>query len=186
MIYGGTEWTLVKNFGFSESEAKAAVQGYFEGFPGVKVWMEEVYRQLEERGYVVYPEYGYIKRMDAKKPANTWDKDAMRQYRAALRTCQNALIQGYSAFIVKEAIVKLHQAFRQAGMQARVAFQVHDEIGVLAPYAEAEQVAGMMEGIMTRWLGAVKLCSDIEFKRTMSKNEKSLTLEEIRALARRA
>lgn len=183
MIYGGTEYTLQRNFGFTKAEAKAAVQGYFEGFPGVKVWMDAVYRQLEERGYVEYPDYGYVKRMDAVRPANKWDKDAMRQYEAALRSCQNALIQGYSAFIVKDAIVQLRRAFLEEGLKARVAFQVHDEIGVLAPYTEAERVAQLMEAKMTRWLGAVKLGSDIEFKRTMSKNEKSLSLEEVRALA---
>jgi DNA polymerase I-like protein with 3'-5' exonuclease and polymerase domains len=184
MIYGGTSWTLQKNFGFTEEEAEAAVQGYFEGFPGVKVWMDQVYQELSQKGYVVYPEYGYIKRMDTQPPTNKWDKDAARQYRAALRSCQNALIQGYSAFIVKDAIVQLNKAFLEQTLESRVAFQVHDEIGVLAPYREAEQVGTLMSSIMTKWLGKVLLTSEVEYKRTMSKNEPSLTLEELRALAR--
>ena len=190
LIYGGTEYTLIRNFGFSEEEARQLINGYFEAYPTVKVWMEEVYRQLEEKGYVVYPDYGYIKRMDLpevlkKARREVWpiilnnDPEAKRQYYGALRSCQNALIQGYSAFVVKEAIVRMQRRFEEEGLDAQVIFQVHDEIGVLAHVKDAKRVADIMLETMERDLNGVKLTAEPEFKRSMSKVEAPILLEEL-------
>jgi DNA polymerase I-like protein with 3'-5' exonuclease and polymerase domains len=177
LIYGGTAYTLVRNFGFSEQEAHQLIAGYFEAYPQVKTWMEQVYAELESNGYVRYPEYNYIKRMDAVKPRDVWNKMAMRQYRGALRTCQNALIQGYSAFVVKDAIVKMSRRFAEEGLDAQVIFQVHDEVGVLARLDCAERVAQVMLECMERDLNGVKLQAEPEFKLSMSKTETPLTPE---------
>lgn len=152
--------------------------------------MEEVYRQLEEKGYVVYPNYGYIKRMDLpevlkKARREVWsiilnnDPEAKRQYYGALRSCQNALIQGYSAFVVKEAIVRMQRRFEEEGLDAQVIFQVHDEIGVLAHVKDARRVADIMLETMERDLNGVKLTAEPEFKRSMSKVEASIPLEKL-------
>ncbi|ABU96844.1 hypothetical protein [Thermus phage P23-45] len=180
LIYGGTEFTLIKNFGFSEEEAKQLIQGYFEAYPVVKTWMEEVYRELEEKGFVEYPIYGYIKRMDLpqalrKLPKDKWplvlnnDPDARKQYYASLRSCQNALIQGFSAFVVKDAIVQMQRAFEAEGLDAQVIIQVHDEIVVLAKEEHAERVAQIMVEKMEREVNGVLLKAEPEFKRTLSK-----------------
>lgn len=190
LIYGGTEYTLIRNFGFSEEEARQLIQGYFEAYPTVKVWMEEVYRQLEEQGYVVYPDYGYVKRMDLpevlkKAKKEIWpiilnnDPEARRQYYGALRSCQNALIQGYSAFVVKEAIVRMQERFQKEGLDAQVIFQVHDEIGVLAAVKDAKRVAQIILEVMERNLNGVLLTAEPEFKRSMSKVEPPIPEEEL-------
>jgi len=192
LIYGGTKFTLVKNFGFSEEEAEQLIQGYFEAYPRVKTWMESVYKQLEEQGYVEYPIYGYIKRMDipeklrrARKEMWSYilanDRDTSRQYHAALRTCQNALIQGTSAFIVKEAIVEIDKRLKAEGLDAWVAYQVHDEIGVQANVKHAKRVAEIMLECMVREVNGVRLDAEPEFKRTMSKAEPALAEEELYA-----
>lgn len=182
LIYGGTKHTLVRNFGFAELEAESLIEGYFEAYPKVAQWMRAVYDQLEEHGCVVYPEYGYVKRMDAAKPKDRWDKEGMRQYKAALRTCQNALIQGYSAFVVKEAIVKMTRRFAQEGLDAQVIYQVHDEVGVLARLEHAPRVSRVMLETMQRDLNGVKLLAEPEYKLTMSKAEAPLTEEDLSAL----
>lgn len=194
LIYGGTKFTLVKNFGFSEEEAEQLIQGYFKAYPRVETWMEEVYRQLGKQGYVEYPIYGYIKRMDLPEKLRRarkemWphilanDRDTSRQYHAALRTCQNALIQGTSAFIVKEAIVEIDRRLKAEGLDAWVAYQVHDEIGVQANVKHAKRVAEIMLECMVREVNGVRLDAEPEFKRTMSKAEPALTEEELYACA---
>jgi DNA polymerase I-like protein with 3'-5' exonuclease and polymerase domains len=180
LIYGGTEYTLVKNFGFSEEEASKLIQGYFEAYPRVKAWMDEVYQELEDKGYVEYPIYGYIKRMDLPKalrrmPKDKWplvlnnDPEARKQYYASLRSCQNALIQGFSAFVVKEAIVQIQQALEAEGLDAQVIIQVHDEIVVLAREDQAQRVAEIMVEKMERSINGVQLKAEPEIKRTLSK-----------------
>jgi DNA polymerase I-like protein with 3'-5' exonuclease and polymerase domains len=182
LIYGGTAYTLIRNFGFQEQEAVQLIQGYFEAYPQVKTWMERVYKELETKGYVVYPEYNYIKRMDAVKPRDAWNKEAMRQFKAALRTCQNALIQGYSAFLVKDAIVKMTKRFNEENLDAQVIFQVHDEIGVLARAECAKKAAQIMLECMERDINGVRLQAEPEFKLTMSKTEAPMPPELVDSL----
>lgn len=190
LIYGGTQYTLIRNFGFSEEEASQLIEGYFQAYPRVKTWMEEVYRELEEKGYVEYPIYGYIKRMDLPEKLRRarkelWphllasDRSLARQYHAALRTCQNALIQGLSAFVVKEAIVQIDRRLREEGLDAWVAYQVHDEIGVQANVKHAKRVMEIMLECMVREVNGVKLEAEPELKRTMSKAEKPIKEEEL-------
>lgn len=194
LIYGGTQYTLVRNFGFTEDEALQLIEGYFKAYPRVKVWMEEVYKELEEKGYVEYPIYGYIKRLDLPEKLRRamkelWphiianDREVSRQYHAALRTCQNALIQGLSAFVVKEAIVEIDRRLKEEGLDAWVAYQVHDEIGVQANVKHAKRVMEIMLECMVREVNGVKLDAEPELKRTMSKAEAPIKEEELHGTA---
>ena len=189
LIYGGTEFTLMKNFNFPENEAKALIAGYFEAYPGVASWMDSVYRQLETTGYVTYPDYHYIKRMDLpealrKLPRSKWplvlnnDREAKRQYMGALRSCQNALIQGYSAFVVKEAIVNIQNELDARKIPAQVVAQVHDEIVCEADAAFAAEVVQVMLRHMQRVVNGVNLSAEPEVKYTLSKAEEPLTLDQ--------
>jgi DNA polymerase I-like protein with 3'-5' exonuclease and polymerase domains len=152
--------------------------------------MEEVYKELEEKGYVEYPIYGYIKRLDLPEKLKRarkelWphivanDREVSRQYHAALRTCQNALIQGLSAFVVKEAIVEIDRRLREEGLDAWVAYQVHDEIGVQANVKHAKRVMQIMLECMVREVNRVELDAEPELKRTMSKAEPPIPEEEL-------
>jgi len=176
VIYGGTEWTLQKNFGMSNGEANKLIQGYFQAYPGVDKWMKDTYKTLRTDGYIVYPEYGFIKHLDLPN-APRGSREYDRQMAAALRSSQNALIQGYSAYIVKDAIRKMQAIFEKKGMKSRVLFQVHDEIGVHAPIDEAQEVYDIMHKVMEREVNGVQLRAEGEFKFTMSKSEEYSTLE---------
>lgn len=177
IIYGGTEWTLQRNFGFSPMQAVQLIEGYFKAYPGVKKWMGDVYAVLRTDGRITYPEYGFIKRLDMPNvPRGSREYD--RQYSAALRSSQNALIQGTSAYIVKDAIRQMHAEFLRRGMAARVSFQVHDEIGCITPLSEAREVFDIMHSVMHRELNGVKLRADGGYKFSMSKSEEYATLEE--------
>lgn len=180
MVYGGTEFTLQKNFGFSEQEAKMAVAGYFEGFPGVKVWMDKVYAHFTRHKQMAYPEFGYIKRMDMPDPLLEFQdpKAYQRQFRAALRTCQNALIQGLSAFIVKKAIVGIARELEERGFDAWVCLQIHDEIGCMARTTQAQEVQEVMMRHMQRTVEGVFLGAEPEIKATLSKSEAAIDLED--------
>ena len=174
LIYGGSSWTLIKNFGFTETEAEELIAAYFRTFPAVKEWMDSVYAALKRDGYVTYPEFGFVKRMDV----TSWKTyEEKRQFNACLRSCQNALIQGTSAFIVKAAINAISQQLRARALKSFVSFQIHDEIGCLAPESEAAEVYDIMKACMERDFAGVFLGAEGELVRTMSKSAKALELD---------
>jgi DNA polymerase I-like protein with 3'-5' exonuclease and polymerase domains len=95
--------------------------------------MDETYTILDRDHQIVYPEFGYVKRMDLL-PEWLQFKDPKAyegQFRAAKRRCLNALIQGCSAFIVKKALVEIAQDFRAEHLDAQVLYPIHDEVGAL-------------------------------------------------------
>lgn len=146
--------------------------------------MQEVYAELEEHHQTVYPIYNYVKRMDLPDPMLQFrdPKAYRRQFQAALRTCQNAKIQGLCAFIVKEAIVQINDDLEAEGLDAFIAYQIHDEIGVLAHKSVARRVIEIMEARMTRTINGVELTAEADIKFTMSKLEAPTSLEALEAM----
>jgi DNA polymerase-1 len=67
---------------------------------------------------------------------------------AAERMAINAPIQGAAADIIKIAMVRLHQAFQEQRLRARMMLQVHDELIVEAPDEEILRTAKLMCEIM--------------------------------------
>ena len=60
----------------------------------------------------------------------------------------NMPIQGSAADIIKIAMVRVDKALREAGLKARLVLQIHDELIVDAPEAEAKTVGQLMETCM--------------------------------------
>ena len=52
MVYGISDFGLSNNLGISRKEAKAYIDTYFERFPGIKNYMDEVVREARDKGYV--------------------------------------------------------------------------------------------------------------------------------------
>ena len=182
-LYAGTWYTLYRNFGFPKEKAKALEQGFRKAYPGLVAWMQDIYNTLEKNGQIVYPEFGYIKRMDMPAPyLRHKDPEAYRrQYEAAKRTCLNAAIQGYAAWIAKQAAVKTQRELEAEGLDAQVMYQVHDELGLLVHRKDAERAEQILINNMRRWVKDVWLDADPEMKLTMSKAEEALALEEVQS-----
>ena len=180
-LYAGTWYTLHRNFGFSKEKAQMLEAGFKKAFPRLSEWMEETYATLRRDGQIEYPEFGYIKRMKMpprglqKKDPQAYDK----QVQAALRTCLNALIQGYAAFIAKQAVVETNQALKEAGLDAQVWYQIHDEIAVLAHKRDAAKAKEILVSKMERTVQGVFLGVDPEYKYTLSKAEKGVEESEL-------
>jgi DNA polymerase I len=184
MVFGGSVYTIMNRLGVTKEEAQQLYDGYFESFPGVKRWMDEVYQILTDSGQITYPEFGFVKHMDLP-PAELELGDPrgyQRQFQAALRTCQNALIQGWCAFVVKKAIVDIERDLRALGLRdqdAQVVLQVHDEIGVLTKREYATQVAEIMSTNMNREFMGVQLTASPEFKRSLSKQAVTIPYDQL-------
>ncbi len=121
LIYGMSAFGLAKQLGISRSEAKDYVDRYFEHYPGVKNYMDNIRESAREKGYVetLFHRRLYLPEIKAKNAMR-------RQY--AERTAINAPMQGTAADIIKRAMIEVDAWLNKSNVDARMIMQVHDEL----------------------------------------------------------
>ena len=155
IVYGISEFTLAKNIGTSRWEAKAFIERYFARYPGVKTYMDESVK----RGYA----QGYVTTLMGRRrylPELQSGNYSLRSF--GERCAMNSPIQGTAADIIKLAMIRVYDALKRGGFQARLIMQVHDELIIEAPEAEAARVAELLRDCMENVCAlAVPLKTDI-------------------------
>ena len=136
-IYGQGPFALSNQLGISQDEAKAFIADYFERFAGVRAFLDDCVETAREQGYVetLFGRRRYIPEIKDKN-------FNLRSF--AERTAQNTPLQGSAADLIKRAMVAIHRALPAAGLEARLLLQVHDELVVEAPTAEAERAGALV------------------------------------------
>ena len=128
---------MAEDIGVSRAEAKSYIDNYLNKYHGVRDFMAAVVEQGTKEGYVstLYGRRRWIPEL----------KDGKYMVReAAKRMAMNAPIQGTAADIIKLAMLRVDKALKAAGLEARLVLQVHDELIVECPEAEAETVAALV------------------------------------------
>jgi DNA polymerase-1 len=122
LIYGMSPFGLTRATDFTLPEAEEFVKVYFERFPGVRRYLDEVRVKAAEAGYVetLLGRRRYFPEFAAGAPHNIRAR--------AEREATNSPIQGTAADIIKRAMLGLPQALQEAGLAARMLLQVHDEL----------------------------------------------------------
>ena len=138
IVYGISAFSLSQDLGVTVAEAKDYMEAYFATFPGVRRYMDEVVERARETGYV---ETLLHRRRDL--PELTSSNKNMRAF--GERVALNMPIQGTAADVMKLAMVTVWKRLREEKPQARLVLQVHDELIVECPEAEAEAVARLLE-----------------------------------------
>ena len=141
VVYGISDFGLSNNLGISRKDAKNYIDTYFERFPGIKNYMENIVREARDKGYV---ETLYKRRREL--PDINSRNFNVRNF--AERTAINSPIQGSAADILKVAMINLDKALTDAGLSTRMLLQVHDEIVLEVPMAELETVKAMVKETM--------------------------------------
>ena len=137
IVYGISEFSLADDIGVSRAEAKSYIDNYLSKYHGVRDFMAAVVEQGTREGYVstLYGRRRYIPEL----------KDGKYMIReAAKRMAMNAPIQGTAADIIKLAMLRVDKAVKAAGLAAKLVLQVHDELILECPEAEAEAVAALV------------------------------------------
>ncbi len=121
LMYGMSAFGLAKQLGISRGEAQAYVDLYFDRYPGVKKYMDDIRDKARESGYVetVFGRRLYLPEINARNAQR-------RQY--AERSAINAPMQGTAADIIKKAMISVHDWLQQRSRGARMIMQVHDEL----------------------------------------------------------
>lgn len=133
IIYGITAFGLTERLGISRTEAKQLIDNYFKTYPRVYAYMQESIARARENGYTetILGRRCYLRDINS---ANA----TVRGF--AERNAINAPIQGSAADIIKVAMVRIHQRFREEGIRSKMILQVHDELNFSVLPEERERV----------------------------------------------
>ena len=121
LMYGMSAFGLAKQLGISRHEAQEYVDLYFDRYPGVRKYMDDIRTRASEQGFVetVFGRRLYLPEINARNAQR-------RQY--AERTAINAPMQGTAADIIKRAMITVHDWLNTDRPGARMIMQVHDEL----------------------------------------------------------
>ena len=137
IVYGISAWSLAGDIGVSTSEAKEYMDAYYEKYPGVHQYMEDIKEKEREDGYVVtlYQRRRYLPELKSSN-FNT------RSF--GERVALNMPIQGTAADIIKLAMVNVANRLKKEKLEGKLILQVHDELIVECPEKEAETVSKLL------------------------------------------
>ncbi len=141
IIYGISGFGLSKQLGCSPGEAGSFIKAYLDRFHELRDWMESTKAFARAHGYV---ETLFGRRIHI---AGIGDKNAARRA-GAERQAINAPLQGTAADVMKRAMIRMPEALVEAGLNARLLLQVHDELGFEVPKAEIEKTAALAQKVM--------------------------------------
>lgn len=133
IVYGISAFSLSQDIGVYPNEAKAYIDAYLEKYHGVRDYMSAIVEKAKKDGYVDTL-YGRRRYLPELKSANF----NMRSF--GERVALNMPVQGTAADIIKIAMVNVHAHLAKEGLSAKLILQVHDELIVECPEAEAERV----------------------------------------------
>lgn len=138
IIYGMSEFRLSKDIGMSISEARDFINKYFETYPEVKIYMDEVVETCKKQGYVstLLNRKRYIPTIN--------DKNFMVRQQAQ-RYAMNTPIQGTGADILKLAMIEVDKALKEKNLKSQMILQVHDELIFDVFEDELEEVMSLVK-----------------------------------------
>ena len=158
LAYGMGKASLAASTGMSVPQAEAFIARYFRAFPSLQRWLSRTKREAAQTGYVetVLGRRRYLPRLLSNSGASP-----ERRSRAE-REAINTPVQGSAADVMKLAMIKLHTRLQCEGYAARMTLQVHDEVVLDCPRAEAEAVQHLVaEELANAYPMRASLAADI-------------------------
>ena len=137
IVYGISDFSLSQDIGVARWEAKEYMEKYFERFSGVHAYMADVVEKAKRDGYVCTL-LGRRRWLPELKSSNF----NLRSF--GERVALNMPIQGTAADVIKLAMIHVDERLRADAPAARLVLQVHDELIVECPEAEAERVKALL------------------------------------------
>jgi DNA polymerase-1 len=152
IIYGISSFGLSERLTIGRKEAKELIDGYFNSYPGVKVYMDESINKARDVGYVttMFGRRRYLRDIHSRNQVVRGNAE---------RNAINAPIQGSAADIIKIAMVRINDRMKSEKLLSKMILQVHDELIFEVEMSELEKLREM---VLFEMSNAVKL--DIPLK----------------------
>ncbi|HDP16220.1 MAG TPA: DNA polymerase I, partial [Candidatus Omnitrophica bacterium] len=152
IVYGMSAFGLSRGLSIDPASAQEFIDSYFERYPRIKLYMEDIIEEARDMGYVttLFNRRRYIPEIIS---------GSVREQQQAERIAINTPIQGSAADLIKIAMINIHKELMSGETAARMILQVHDELVFEVPEKEAGSIAVLVREKME---SAVKLNVPIE------------------------
>jgi len=147
IVYGISAFSLAQDLKITKKEAEEYMNIYFERYPKIKKYLENIVKDAEETGYVltILNRRRFIPEIKASNKIVKALGD---------RLAMNAPIQGSAADIIKLAMVNVYNKLNEKKLKSELILQVHDELILNVKKEEFEEVKNLVEHEMEN---AIKL-----------------------------
>lgn len=141
IVYGQQAYGLSQSLHISMAEARDMIDRYYEAYPGVCTFLDNVVARAKQTGYAetMYGRRRHIPELKAKNPQ-------LRGF--GERTAMNHPMQGTAADIIKIAMARVSRRLEEEGFAAHMILQVHDELDFECPVDEVERLTTMVRDVM--------------------------------------
>lgn len=141
IVYGQQAYGLSQSLHISMAEARDMIDRYYEAYPGVRTFLDNVVARAKQTGYAetMYGRRRHIPELKAKNPQ-------LRGF--GERTAMNHPMQGTAADIIKIAMARVSRRLEEESFAAHMILQVHDELDFECPVDEVERLTAMVRDVM--------------------------------------
>jgi DNA polymerase-1 len=152
IIYGISSFGLSERLNIGRKEAKELIDGYFNSYPGVKIYMDESIKKARDAGFVttMFGRKRYLRDIHSRNQVVRGNAE---------RNAINAPIQGSAADVIKIAMIRIYERMKSEKLLSKMILQVHDELIFEVVESELEK---LKELVLFEMSNAVKL--DIPLK----------------------
>lgn len=138
IVYGISGFGLSRDLNISKKQAEAYINDYFETYPDVKQFMDELVEQGKEKGYVT-------SLFGRRRPIPELSAKNFMQRQFGERIAMNSPIQGTAADIIKIAMIRVHRRLKEGKYRSRLILQIHDELLIETYREEIPEVKAILE-----------------------------------------
>lgn len=147
IVYGISDFGLAQDLGISLKEAHHYITHYYDQYPRIRSYLDSLKQMAYDKGYVetMFGRRRYV--TELKSPNRN-----LRNF--GERAAMNTPVQGSAADIIKIAMNRISYFLEEAGLDARLILQVHDELIVECHQSQIEEASKLLKEAME---GAIDL-----------------------------
>ena len=138
IVYGISGFGLSRDLNISRKQAEEYINDYFDTYPGVKKFMDELVEEGKEKGYVT-------SLFGRRRPIPELVSKNFMQRQFGERIAMNSPIQGTAADIIKIAMIRVHSKLKEGNFRSRLILQIHDELLIETHQDEIPEVTKILE-----------------------------------------
>ncbi|MGB8454389.1 MAG: DNA polymerase I [Anaerocolumna sp.] len=143
IVYGISSFGLGQGLNISRKEAEDYISRYFETYPRVKQYLDDLVLKGKENGYVTT----YFGR---RRPIPELNSSNFMQRSFGERVAMNSPIQGTAADIIKIAMIRVNERLKDLKLRSRLILQIHDELLIETHKEEIKQVSSILKDEMQK------------------------------------
>ena len=143
IIYGISSYGLSQDLSITKAKAKEYIEGYFETYPVVKKYLDDIVSFAKENGYAttIY---------NRRRPIPEISSSNFMQRQFGERIAMNSPLQGTAADIIKIAMINVYKRLAEEKLQSKLILQIHDELLIEASIGEEALVKQILEEEMCK------------------------------------